>query len=419
MKYNASKTSQFFRAASLIFVLTGIAATGQSASIADSEHGLFSVPECFTKRIFSPERDKSNGSEEKVVAVANIGELYAAVNDSDNAGTTLVIAPGVYMLSVNDVANRPRPNGGRLELQENMSLRGVVGDRSAVVINAGNLPASSSSDSGVVRMGKGSNTLEWLTIRNAVSGSNINTDLIFPGTAFIRIAHISSSGSPRGINIRNVGPEAANAVIDAEIIDNEVFNTTEAMRIVNQFGANGAVITARLSGNRIHNDIAGLLVVNKLSDAASISVTSVDDQFYQNALGTSIIGGLSSGSTPANGNTITFTAKSTSFENNDNGNFFDVGGLIIRGGENLSFPSGTSNNTVNVVLSACSIGRNQLMDLGAFGARSNPASIGAPGTNNHVTLDISSAGRNRIRQVFANSIPDHPRLMNTVTVRNL
>jgi len=352
-------------------------------------------------------------TETPAINVGNVEELYAAVNNPQNIGRRIIAAPGVYFLSAKDPNNVPRPNGGRLELQEDMSLQGVVNDRGAVVIDAINLPNTSVA---ALRIGKGSNTIEWLTIQNSAAMANIDTDLIFPGTAIVRIAHIISSGSSRGINIRNFGPEAANAVIDAELIDNEVFDTTEGIRIINQLGANGGVITARLSGNRGHDNGAGLLVVNNRSDSAIISVTSTGDQFYQNALGASIIGGLSSGSMPANGNTVNFTAQDSTFENNTNGSFFDLGGLLVVGGENLSFANGTSNNTVNVALTACPTRINQFVDLYAAGARSNPESIGAPGSNNHVTITRFNIGPDRVRQAFFNSIPNLPGLMNTVSV---
>src|SRR5205807_6764506 len=60
-----------------------------------------------------------------MVSVTSIEELYSAVNNAQNAGSRIVMAPGVYMLSVNGVGGAARPNGGRLELQDNMSLQGV------------------------------------------------------------------------------------------------------------------------------------------------------------------------------------------------------------------------------------------------------------------------------------------------------
>lgn len=101
----------------------------------------------------------------QIVPVANIEELYAAVNNPAYAGATIDLAPGIYPLSALDATGIPRQNGGRLELQLDMSLKGVEGDRSAVIISAVNLPASSFPQSNgpnaAVRMGRGRNALEW------------------------------------------------------------------------------------------------------------------------------------------------------------------------------------------------------------------------------------------------------------------
>src|SRR3954468_15672427 len=103
----------------------------------------------------------------QTVPVSSVEELYREVNDPANAGATLALAPGTYMLSANGPLGSPRPKGGRIELQPDMSLTGVEGKTSAVVINAVNLPVSSFPQAGgpnaVVRMGLGHNSLEWLT----------------------------------------------------------------------------------------------------------------------------------------------------------------------------------------------------------------------------------------------------------------
>ena len=357
----------------------------------------------------------------QIVTVANIEELYGGVNNPANAGSQINIAAGTYVLSVNDPSNLPRPNGGRIELQDNMSLSGVAGDRSAVVIDASNLPASSYngevSSTGILRMGRGNNAVEWLTVTGAQSGGGgIIAHLSAPGTSHIRVAHVASLGNPRGMDIRNVNATSA-YIIDADIIDNDFANSPviQGLRIINFDGANGGLITARLSDNRSHGNREGLLIVNRNSSSSSISVTSSNDRFYGNGDGAIILCGFS-GSDVANGNTCNFTATDTSFDNNNGSSPFDRGGLTISGGENTAFENGTSNNTVNVSLSGCPIFRNQTPDIAAFGARSNPSSIGAPGTNNHVTLIRNNIGPNRIRRVFANSIPDFPGLMNTVTI---
>ena len=78
-----------------------------------------------------------------VLNIADVEQLYAAVNDPANEGAGIILAPGTYVLSTLNAAGVARPNGGRLELQQNMSLYGVTGSRSAVVIDATGLPASS------------------------------------------------------------------------------------------------------------------------------------------------------------------------------------------------------------------------------------------------------------------------------------
>src|SRR5262245_51276586 len=103
-----------------------------------------------------------------VVYVADVEQLYDAVNDSANEGAAIVLAAGTYILTANNPAGVARPNGGRLELRQDMSLYGVAGDRAAVVIDAGGLPASSftfglpaGQRTGVIRTGRGTNTIEW------------------------------------------------------------------------------------------------------------------------------------------------------------------------------------------------------------------------------------------------------------------
>lgn len=357
------------------------------------------------------------------VNVSTIEELYSAVNNPQNTGSQINIAPGTYTLSVNDVANMPRPNGGRLELQDNMSLQGVIGDRGSVVIDAANLPSSSYNqtiaNSGAVRMGRGNNSIEWITIRNAGNGNGagIIVYLSAPGTTHIRVAHVDSTNNFRGIDIRNVGATSTAYIIDADILDNDFANSpVQGLRIVNFDGANGGVITARLSDNRSHDNREGLLVANRNSSSSSISVTLLRDQFYTNGAGAIILGGYS-GSSAANGNSVTFNAQNASFADNNGFSNFDLGGLIVVGGENTAFENGTSNNTVQVNLSGCPTFRNQSPDLGAWGARSNPASIGSPGTNNNVTISRFNPGPYRVKQIIHDSVPYLPGLMNLVTIK--
>jgi hypothetical protein len=65
----------------------------------------------------------SHGAAAPTIAVSNLEELYGAVNNVANAGATLVLAPGTYMLSASDPNGTPRPKGGRIELQPDMALQ--------------------------------------------------------------------------------------------------------------------------------------------------------------------------------------------------------------------------------------------------------------------------------------------------------
>jgi hypothetical protein len=137
---------------------------------------------------------------QRTIVVSNILELYKEVNDTANAGAKVVIAPGTYFL------NHTFDHGGRLELQENMSLTGQIADPTAVVIDASDLQ-STTTTTGPVRIGRGSNALEWLTIQNDLAGAGvIETDL--PPTFLptrIRVAHVIVQGGQRGIDFR-AGP---------------------------------------------------------------------------------------------------------------------------------------------------------------------------------------------------------------------
>ena len=89
----------------------------------------------------------------KKVHVSNLDELYAAVNNSENAGTEVILAPGIYVL------NSSYPNAGRLELQTDMALKGQNGDPDAVFIDQSSLPVTSlvlsvGGRTGGIRMGR-------------------------------------------------------------------------------------------------------------------------------------------------------------------------------------------------------------------------------------------------------------------------
>ncbi|MDT8069716.1 MAG: hypothetical protein ROO76_16260 [Terriglobia bacterium] len=379
----------------------------------------------------------SLGAQAQVVQISNVEDLYSAVNNPANAGATLVLSPGTYMLSDTDGNGAARPKGGRIELQPDMTLMGVVGDRSAVTIDAYNLPASSfpqivngvnTGPNAAVRLGLGHNALEWLTVRNArFAQANIDSGLqpLDPGTAYIRVAHVASSGSTRGMNILNFGTQTSGQTIEADIndcyfFDND-FNLSEGIRMGNFQGAHGSTVNVRMSGNVSWGQKQGRLVVNNRAVASTINVFSAGNRFYGNGAGTILVGGLSSNNTRADGNTINFEAHGDQWIGNNGETDFDHGGFIALGTDNTSpTTGGGSNNTVNVQLWGCRTLQNDLWDIAGIGARSVPDSTAQFSMNNHVTIqingDASQNGNWQPVSFFADQLPATPSYGNSVTV---
>ena len=361
--------------------------------------------------------------------VANVEQLYAEVNNPENEGAVITLAPGSYVLSATNAGGVARPNGGRLEMQLDMSLYGVTGDRSAVVIDAGGLPASSFSKgvsfgrTGAVRIGRGSNAIEWLTILgNPDAAAGIAAELTGTPSTRIRVAHVVSGGSSRGIDIRNVSATMVGRRIDAEIVDNELIGPTqvvgmsEGIRLSNFVGADQGIVVATLSGNRVHGFQLGCILANNRSSNASIEVRSSGDRFFGNALGCLIAGGLSQATTGvANSNSTIFAAYGSEFVDNTAPiPGIDPGGVRVAGGLSTVQPNVTSGNTVSVALWGSKVSDNQVMNFEVFGAWLGlPA--GVAGTNNHATIELHGVSK-QIDVSAAASVPVDPNGSNTVAV---
>jgi hypothetical protein len=356
------------------------------------------------------------------VNVSNVDELYAAINDPLNAGKQIVAAPGVYMLSTADSNGVPRPNGGRLEFQEDMSLVGVVGDRTAVVISGINLPASVLPNApipfGAIRLGRGRNAVEWLTVRDTRGGQgNIVTSLAYSGTQYVRVANVASTGAPTNLSIFSFGSAP---VLEVDLVDNDLYDAVGGLRlgyrIRNSSGATGGVINARLIGNRLWGNQFSI-VINTAATGATTNVTSVGNHYFDNGNGLTLVGGLNS-----SGNTLNFHGFGDSYTNNNAGSLFDRGGLVMVAGDKGAPVPGTTpipanNNTINATLFVSRFSGNDLWDLAAIGARSFAGSTGSPGDNNHTTVRLVGVplGPSGV-EFFANSIPEDSATTNSVTV---
>ena len=331
------------------------------------------------------------------------------------------LAPGTYVLSVNDPSGNPRPNSGRLELQQDMSLSGVTDNRSAVVIDASGLPNSSFvvafGRTGPVRIGLGNNSIEWITIvGNDRAAGGIETDLIGTPTTQIRVAHVVSGGSLRGVDVRNIGASMIGRRIDAEIIDNEFFGIVEGIRLVNTNGANQGQIYAELRGNQVHDFYFGVIANNNRCTSAVVEVQSNGDRFEGNGLG-GLIAEEPPRLVPSASNSTTFEAHGPKFINNTGPiepELGDAGGILVLGADAFG-PDMTFNNTVTLQLWGIKVYGNQNIDFQAFGSRSlaDPPVLG--GTDNNAVVELHGVSKN-IDVVAIDSFPVDPNNTNTVTV---
>ena len=337
------------------------------------------------------------------IAVSTIDALYSAVNDPANAGKRIELAPGTYVL------DGTRPNGGRLELQKDMALAGPAGHESAVVIDASSLSTASLTDgvqlTGAVRLGRGHNVVEWLTVTKAVNGAaGITTDLFLPGTTVVTITNVAVSGCARGFDIRNVGAVAAGRVLEVILSDNSLSGNNlgggQGIRIANLAGAKGATIHASLTGNQSHGGIDGLLGANVSADSATVQIASTGDHFDGNGIGVVLLGGNTAGAA-IRGSVVRFSAFGSSFLHNTGplGPVFPTRAGIAPYGGVTTIANRAFDNRVEMDLHDVSFADNGGPDIRAWGAIS---SSGLPaGTGNMVSITLN-------QQVVIETIASEP-----------
>jgi len=362
---------------------------------------------------FPSSANNSNRNNAKRITVADVNQLYTAVNDAENAGAVIILSPGTYVL------NAAHPNAGRIELLADMQLQGQPGHPEQVIIDASALPGASftpplnfpAARTGAIRMGRGFNSVEWVTVQGNASAqalSIIETDLIWtPGISHVRVAHSIITGGRIGIDIRNVGLASSGRVLEAEISNNEITENLvqqgQGIEIQNANGASDAVIRATLNGNYVHGNKIGLRSFNNnanntSTNNGSITIQSNDDRFEENGIGLFINAGLNQGTTTTcNGNLLLFEAHGTSIKNNQGTvppapettppcGLFVVGGYALN--SNL-----TSNNRVDMSLWGCTIynnhGASDILTYGAYSSSTIPA-----GTNNIVAINLYGVSQN-------------------------
>jgi hypothetical protein len=274
---------------------------------------------------------------------------------------------------------------------------------------------------GTIRIGRGRNNVEWLTV---VGGSNsaagVQTDLV-GAPAVLRVAHVVSRSSVRGIDVRNLGPAGAGRTIVIDLDDNEVFENTamngQGIRFVNS-SADDATIEARLHNNRSHDNNQGFLASNERSSFASIKIDSYDDRFENDMIGGVIFGGLTTAAGTASCNTVTFTMYAGSIA----GSHGSVppqnltAGLNVIGGA-FTPPAGTANsassNAVRVSIWGTKFDDNAALDVEAWGAKSLTEDLA--GTGNIVTVDLYGV-RAHARSLAQDSVPDEAAVTNRAMI---
>jgi hypothetical protein len=364
----------------------------------------------------------------EIVVVKNVTQLYAAVNNVNNAGKTIVLKEGTYVLTRHFPFPKQlpdeRPHQGRLELQRDMSLFGAAGSLCVLKTSPTDLPEFNvvpGARSGMIRTGKGNHTIAQLTIiAPSEAGSGISTDL--PGPKFqvttISIVRViagdpNSQHGTRGVDIRNTANTAIGRHLKANIELCEFHGGKQGIRIANFQGANGCKVSVEMRGNHCHDNNAGCLITNHKSSFGVIEVHSQEDQFTANGVGCTVIGSIVNGSA----NRTSFVATNLVSRQNkgevdpDTGH---AGGIVIRGANTLE-PNLASDNQVEVVFRDCKVNSNQHPgNVLAHGAHcSNPAGIA--GTNNTAIISLVGGNNFTVKETDSEPPESDPKT-NSVTV---
>jgi hypothetical protein len=402
----------------------------------------FIVISCVKETSLSPQQTEFSSSNNtrsnsKKIYVNNIAQLYAAINDPENDGATLVLSEGTYSLSP------AFPKAGRLELRHDMSLVGQQGQTGSVIINVTGLPNASFSlpptptvpagiRTGAIRMGNGTNSIEWITIQNDPTHqlrSLIQTDIVATPVADVRVAHCILKGSNIALNLINRDVVANGRTISADVEENEIRENTlqifgAGILITNSNEVDDAVIHATLRGNYLHGNRCGLNLVNASTHRSSIEVSSYDDKIEDNGLGVSVSAGFSENlANPALNNSVKFDGYGTTIKNN-NGNpaphlSYPPGGVFGAAGvcvPPFGLPGSVDHNNLEINFHGCTIENNignyQINVYGGFSLYPLPTPVG---TYNSTILRLFGVSSDATVNAIP-SVPAEPAGTNTVAV---
>ena len=385
-----------------------------------------------------PGNQQNNASENSQrIYVSSLAELYTAVNNPDNAGTSIVLAPGTYVLDAS------YPNGGRLELQTNMSLQGQPGQPDAVMIDQSLLPNSSyrltpTVSTGGIRMGRGSNSIEWLTLRGGSLAANpfsvIESDLTGDVTQ-LKISHVrmDCNGSRTGLMLRNRLDEHAGRVVQAQLEFSEIWGAINpgGFGIALQNRISGAEIKLDMKENFIHgNKIAILSFNGGLGNSITnckAEIISYRDRLEGNGCAMDPCGATNGSSTTfANSNSFSLKMFGSVIKDNNPPGHPELiptngalpGGIFAAGAfnslNNVSAANTVSNNSAILKFWGCNFSNNNAPDIYAYGLWSATNAVLA-GTNNLVEIYLNGISSDATVESLA-SIPFEPAGTNVVNV---
>jgi hypothetical protein len=312
-----------------------------------------------------------------------------------------------------------------------MDLVGQRGDAESVVIDASNLPPESFQgefgNTGAVRMGRGHNALEWLTIQNAIApaanAGAVETDLLGLGPTVVRVAHIVAQGNRAGISFRNVtgmDGRVLHGIAEDNVLRENTAGAGYGIRAVNAVGGlAGATVWVTLRGNHSSGNLFGLYA-GSLSGSShdTILIESRADRFTNNVVGCSLGAGNSVGAV-TDSNMLVFEADGDVIADNDGtptGIIPFPGGIAAFGGASfVDQPNRTSGNVLQLALVGTRFsGNHPDSDVTAFGARGTGGVL--PGTDNHVNILLKGVSRHAALSIVDSDPPD-PDGTNTVVVR--
>lgn len=367
---------------------------------------------------FYPKEERSSvnanaqSQNEKKVYVSTVDELYLVVNNPDNAGKQVILSPGTYLL------NAAYPNGGRLELQTNMSITGQPGNTGAVIINQSALPNSSfrltpTVSVAGIRMGRGTNSLEWLSVVGGSISANplsaIESDLLGRETN-VTISHVflDCNASRIGILFRNRLDEHLNRVINATLEYTEIANATNGtgFGLGLQNRISGSSIKLSMKENYIHDCKIGVLNFNSglgnPVDYCSLDITSVSDRIEYNGCGLDLSAGSGTPTAYANNGSVNVRMYGTTIKKNGVPQLLPNNGALLSGIYSAGgYGTNVSNNLLSIGLWGCDISDNNAPDIYAYGAFSTTVAVA--GVYNRMDLRLSGLSANAVIEGAASS----------------